>query len=259
MLTGVGQMSYGGTGSTVMQIELSSGTAAFVQRPPTKSAALGVVLATDIFGLRPAFENLATRLAAQRGWTVVATDSLPQLSGRGFDERMAALPELDDDRQLGDLELAADAAGCDRVALVGFCMGGSFAMKARPRGRFERIVSFYGMVHPLWAGPGQADPLERAAAATEVPLLAIAGEEDEFVPAEHLAELEQAKATVLRFAGAGHAFAHDPEAESFRPEAAADAWGHAHAFLDGLPVAPGEWNPATGFVPSKQSTAGPAT
>jgi carboxymethylenebutenolidase len=241
-----------------MQIALSSSTTAFIRRPPANPTGLGVVLATDIFGLRPAFENLAAQLAAERGWTVVATDSLPGLSGCGFDERMAALPELDDDSQLRDLELAAEAAGCDRVALIGFCMGGSFAMKARPRGRFERIVSFYGMVHPMWAGPGQADPLERVCAAPEVPMLAIVGDQDEFVPAEHVAELEHTNATVMRFAGVGHAFAHDPNVDSFRPEAAADAWKQAFAFLDCPPVVPGEGSLETHFVPSTPSTDRPA-
>jgi dienelactone hydrolase len=231
-----------------MQIELSSGTRAFIERPAARTSDLGVVLGTDIFGLRPAFEDLAGRLAREHGWTVAAVDSLPGHAGEGMEERLSALPGLDDDRQLGDLDLAAKEAGCKRTALVGFCMGGAFALKARPRGGFERIVSFYGMVHPAWAGDQQADPLERAAAAPQVPLLAIVGERDEFIPAEHVAELERASVTVLRYAGAGHAFAHDPDSGGFMGEAADDAWVRACRFLHDEEVRAGRWDPTDGFV-----------
>jgi len=231
-----------------MQIELSSGTRAFIERPAGGTSELGVVMATDIFGLRPAFEALAGRLAGEHGWTVAAVDSLPGHDGKGMEERLGVLPGLEDERQLGDLDLAARETGCEQVALVGFCMGGAFALKARRRNGFDRIVSFYGMVHPAWAGDQQADPLECAAAAPEVPLLAIVGERDEFIPAEHVAELEQASATVLRYAGAGHAFAHDPESSGFLAAAADDAWDRAGRFLQGEEVRAGRWDPAAGFV-----------
>ena len=37
--------------------------------------------------------------------------------------RFAVLPELSDDRLLGDAVDLADLTGCDDVGLIGFCMG----------------------------------------------------------------------------------------------------------------------------------------
>ena len=56
---------------------------------------------------------------------------------------MAHARELDDERQVGDLVAAADRTGCERTAVIGFCMGGMFALKAAGSGRFDRAVSFY--------------------------------------------------------------------------------------------------------------------
>lgn len=158
--------------------------------------------------------------------------------------------------------LAVDIIGLRQVfhaVLIGFCMGGAFAMKARPGGRFDRIVSFYGMIHPAWAGPQQADPLARVSAVPEVPLLALLGENDELVPRADVEELERTTATVVRYAGAGHAFAHDPNSELHQPDATADAWGRATDFVYGGTVRSGRWDAqAMGCASARATKAVPA-
>ena len=56
----------------------------------------------------------------------------------------------------------ADATGCERVGLIGFCMGGMYALKAAGLGRFARVVSFYGMIRVprRWTSEGQGQPLK---------------------------------------------------------------------------------------------------
>jgi len=69
------------------------------------------------------------------------------------------------------------------------------------------------------------------------PLLAFFGAEDVLIPQSDVLELRaraQARGlpveTVI-YTGAGHAFANDSRPESYRAEAAADAWKRALAFF----------------------------
>ena len=81
--------------------------------------------------------------------------------GPDVEPRFAAVPSVDDDAHLRDLLEAAAATGCDRVGLIGFCLGGMYCHKASRSDRFTRIVSFYGMIRvpEAWNGPGQDEPL----------------------------------------------------------------------------------------------------
>lgn len=215
---------------------LPSGTPAELVLPdgaPTR----GVVVAADIGGLRPLFDDMATRLAGEHGWAVFVVEPWPGREGMALEERLQSVGELDDARQVGDLVDAAallrDQAGVDRVAVIGFCMGGMYAMKASATGAFDRAVSFYGMIRvpEQWRGPGQADALDAVAAGGSCPVLAIIGTVDPWTPSEQVDELEAAGATVVRYDGADHAFVHDPSRPVHRPDDAADAWRRAADFL----------------------------
>jgi dienelactone hydrolase len=146
---------------------------------------------------------------------------------------MAAVPSLDDDRHLADLEAAADATGCDRVGLLGFCMGGMYCFKAARSDRFERIASFYGMIRlpENWVGPGQGEPLAHLAAGHPDRVLAIIGELDHYTRPDDVVALEASGVRVVRYPDAEHGFAHAPERPAHRPVDAADAFQRAHTWL----------------------------
>jgi carboxymethylenebutenolidase len=218
-----------------MRITLPSGTPAELARPegdPTR----GLVVFPDIGGLRTLFDHMVARLAAENGWAVCAVelwpgrDDLPTLP-----ERLAAGGSLEDDRVLGDAVAAADATGVDPVGVLGFCMGGMYALKAAGTGRFDRAVSFYGMgrVPDMWRSPTQGEPLDALTSAGACPALEIAGTVDQWVPAADLAALEAAGVEVVRYEGADHGFVHDPDRPAHRPDDAADAWRRALAHLSG--------------------------
>ena len=83
-----------------MRITLPSGTPAELARPE-RASGLGVALHPDIGGLRPLFDDLCARLAAEQGWTVCAPEPFPGREAMTLEERMAAVAGLDDERQLG--------------------------------------------------------------------------------------------------------------------------------------------------------------
>ncbi len=210
---------------------------------PDGEALGGVVLVADVHGLRPLMEDIARRLATH-GLAVCAPETFARLFPAGgslsSEERMARAGELHDDVVMEDLAEAADhLAAADHVGTVsvmGFCLGGSYALKAAASGRFERAVAFYGLVRtlPAWTGGGQRDALDVAAGAC--PTLAIFGEVDPYTPVSDIDALRQAWAgktdhKVVVYPGADHAFAHDPDRPEHRPDDAADAWHRTLAFL----------------------------
>ena len=221
-----------------MRIELPTGTPAELALPDG-TPARGVVLAPDIMGLRPLFDDLCRRLADEYGWAVCAPDPFPGRETLSVDERMGAMAGLDDDRQVGDLLAAADVlvsrAEVDRIGVLGFCMGGMYTFKASGTGRFDRAVAFYGMIRvpERWQGPGQGSPLDAVAREGAGPVLALLGGEDPFTPAADIDALRAVgdRVTVVVYPDAQHGFVHDASRPTHRADDAADAWARVAAFF----------------------------
>jgi carboxymethylenebutenolidase len=222
-----------------MRVTLPSGTPAEVALPSVQ-AIRGVVVYPDIHGLRPLFDDLATGLAEQREWAVAEVELFPELDpGASVDDRFAAVPNLDDGRILADAAAAADLlverAGVSRVAVMGFCIGGMYAYKAAASTRFDRAVSFYGMIRipAAWRGEGQREPLVALGDSHVCPVLAVVGGMDPYTPHDDVAELRRfgALVRVLPFPEAEHGFVHDPARPAHRPGDAAAAWAAAADFL----------------------------
>jgi carboxymethylenebutenolidase len=222
---------------TSLRSDLPSGTACSVAIP-TAAAIRGVVVIPDIAGLRPLFDDLVARLAADYGWAVAAIEPFPGHDLPTIEDRFAAVPKLDDARLLGDATAAADLlvaqSGVERVAVIGFCMGGMYAYKAAGTGRFDRAAPFYGMIRlPAdWEGPGHRQPLDCLASPGVCPVLSIIGGKDPYTPAEDVAELARfGNVTPVVYPEAEHGFVHDASRPSHRAGDAADAWTRVAAFL----------------------------
>jgi carboxymethylenebutenolidase len=216
---------------------------AFHARPVSTPLA-GLVLVPDLLGLRPLFEDICLRLASH-GFAVCAVEpfsrNITEAGGPlDMDARRARMTDIYDEVVLEDLADAADhlaaADGVAGCAILGFCMGGAFTLKAAATGRFERAVPFYGLLRmpPGWAGPGRHDAIERAADAC--PTLAIFGDSDPYVPVADIDALravwaDRADHKVVVYPGADHGFVHDPDRDAHRPTDAADAWRRALGFL----------------------------
>jgi carboxymethylenebutenolidase len=222
-----------------MELTLPSGTAAYVAR--SEGATRGLVVIPDVWGLRPLFTDMCDDLAARTGWSVGTFEIFPgrDLPGEGDPDagpaRFAVMPEMSDRDLLGDAVAVADEIGLEHVGLIGFCMGGMYALKASFLERFDRIAAFYGMIHvpEAWSGPEQGEPLAALSARGTTAVMAIVGSVDPYTPPGHVQELRDAGVDVVEYVGADHGFVHDPSRPSHRADDAAAAWDRVLTFLAG--------------------------
>jgi carboxymethylenebutenolidase len=206
-----------------------------VHTRPDGMPVAGVVLHTDIMGVRPLFEDMAQRIATH-GFAVCMPEPFVRLNEsqrESIEARMAAVPELDDATQLGDLESAANRLVVEddvsTVSVLGFCIGGYYTFKAAASGRFDRAVAFYGMLRtpPNWKSATHRDPLDTIA--DVCPTLAVFGGNDAFTPPEDIDALRNAWSNrpdceIVVIEGAEHGFVHDPERPAHRADDAATLW-----------------------------------
>lgn len=217
-----------------MRITLPTGTPAELIGPAEVDASTrGLVVFPDIMGLRPLFDDMCARLAAEQGWVVCAVEPFPGREHLGVEERLGAMATLSDARLRADALAAAEATGCRAVGAIGFCMGGMLAFKASGVGRFDRVAGFYGMIRlpDAWRGPDLADAIDTLRLGDRCPALAIIGTADPYTPPADVADAEAAGVEVVRYEGAEHGFVHDASRPAHRVADAADAWRRVIGFL----------------------------
>jgi carboxymethylenebutenolidase len=115
-------------------------------------------------------------------------------------------------------------------------MGGMNVYRAAGTGRFDRAVSFYGMIRPPepWSSPGD-DPLDALARPECCPVLALCGGADRWTPPADIEDLRAVgdHITVVVYDQADHGFVHDASRPVHRAEDAGDAWRRVSDFLGG--------------------------
>lgn len=214
--------------------------------PRGASALPGLVVIPDVRGLSEHYRDIARRFAGE-GFFALAVDlysreGAPDLPDM---EAIAAwIRQLPDPRVLADLGAAVGYLAArpevraDRVGITGYCLGGQYAlMAACTVPGLAACVSWYGMLRYAEHDERKPEsPLQMAPRLT-CPYLGLFGAEDALIPR---ADVEELRAILTRagktftlhsYAGAGHAFFNDTRPDMYRPEAAADAWPRALAFL----------------------------
>jgi carboxymethylenebutenolidase len=118
----------------------------------------------------------------------------------------------------------------DRVGVIGWCMGGRYAMElATQEPGLDAVVAYYG-----------APPTDSAAIARiQAPVLGSFGAEDKGPSPDQVRAFEKAmkaagkSADLKIYEGAGHAFANvNNPWGGYREAAARDAWARTVAFLE---------------------------
>ena len=215
------------------KIELSTGTPAEIVHPQTGRPKAGIVLVPDIMGLRPLFEEHCARLSKEWKVSVCAPELFPGGDKWGLEQRMKKAKGLSDEDKINDILAAAQRTGCDTVHLVGFCMGGMYALKAAVEDRFTKCVSFYGMIRvpKQWKSKNQGEPLDLLSDRAAMHVMHICGDNDVYVPVSDIEDLKKLGATTVVYKGAEHGFVHDPDRPAHREKDAKDAWLKAKKFL----------------------------
>jgi carboxymethylenebutenolidase len=211
---------------------------AYVATPAGAGPWPAVLVIQEAFGLNGHIKEVARRIAAE-GYVALAPD-LFYRGGRGRTARYDELPKaLELMGALKDDEIVADVAAAiahleaqptvrkGRIGITGFCMGGrvSYLVACALPDRIAAAVPFYG----------GGIPVERTAT-LRAPVLAFFGDDDPFIPMDRVEALRAEAATqgkpveIVVYPKAPHGFFCN-ERDSYRPEAAADAWTRTKAFL----------------------------
>jgi carboxymethylenebutenolidase len=192
----------------------------------------GVLVIQEAFGVTPHILDVVSRFEAE-GYAAVAPDLYHGTvfdHATPFDEVRPTLTSLTGEGILADLDAAIEGLPVppSRVAVVGFCMGGTVALYAGAMRELGAAVSFYGggVTESRWEG---VPPLLELAPGLRTPWLGLYGDDDAGIPVDQVEQLRRAAGLapvpvrLERFSGAGHAFFNDAR-PAYSKEAAEAAW-----------------------------------
>lgn len=196
-------------------------TTAHVARPHEDLSA-GVLLIQEWWGINEHIRDLAGRFANE-GYLCVAPDLYRGRLAADKDEAAAMMQALQIEDGLETIRKAVVAATetykVESFAIIGFCMGGTFALRAAcEMPELKAAAPFYGDIP-------EANVLQKL----KVPTLFIAGERDAWINPEKVNYLKEiAKkynlpVEVVSY-DADHAFFNDTRPQVYDEQAAADAW-----------------------------------
>lgn len=215
-------------------------TTAYVTRPHEKVDA-AVILIQEWWGINAHIRDIAGRYADE-GYLCVAPDLYRGRVAADKEEASAMMQALQIEDGIETIRKAMDAAeetyGIKKFAINGYCMGGTFALRAACEiPELKAAAPFYGDI-----------PEEKVLHKLKVPTLFIAGKRDAWINQEKVDGLKGVAAKnnlpveVISY-DADHAFFNDTRPEVYNAEAAADAWQkvqeHFRKYLQGAGAAAG--------------------
>jgi len=188
-----------------------------------------VIVIHEWWGLNDQVRGIVRRLAAE-GFCGFAVDLYRGTLAKDAEEAGKLMQALDAKRALSDLHAAVQAllqrAG-GRVGVMGFCMGGAYALAtAAHNPEVKAVVAYYGIPKPEVADVSRI----------HAKVLGHYASRDRSVSPERVDGLEKTlreakvQATVHRYE-ADHAFANEKRPEVYAPQAAELAWKRTLAFL----------------------------
>ncbi|HKJ94755.1 MAG TPA: dienelactone hydrolase family protein [Gammaproteobacteria bacterium] len=228
------------TRDTTLTLSPSDGTTmtCHASEPSAGEPRGGLLLLQEAFGVNDHIIDLARRLANE-GYRVIAPE-LYHRTAPGFqadyddiDQARAEMAKLTEDGLTADLVAAHEwlksgGVAEERIASIGFCLGGRVAFLANLALPLAGAISFYG-----GGIPGLADRFSQGSG----PHLLVWGGRDHAIDREQREATERGLDeagrlyTSIVFSEAGHGFFCDRR-DSYAPSAAAQAWPLTLAFLE---------------------------
>lgn len=196
-------------------------TTAYVARPHSEFSA-AVLLIQEWWGINQHIRDIAGRYAGE-GYLCVAPDLFRGRVAKDAAEASALMHALAIEDGLETIRKAMEAAestyNVKQFAVTGYCMGGTFALRAACElPELKAAAPFYGDI-----------PEEKVLRNLKVPTLFIAGKRDAWINEEKVSGLKEIAAKhhlpveVISY-DADHAFFNDTRPEVYDAEAAQDAW-----------------------------------
>ncbi|HEV7859950.1 MAG TPA: dienelactone hydrolase family protein [Pyrinomonadaceae bacterium] len=209
-------------GMTSAFVALPAGMETSADTASAKTNAAAVILIHEWWGINDHMRDIAGRYAAE-GFVCVAPDLYRGKTARDTQEASRMMQELTTEDGLDIIRRAIaetqSAYGVSKVCITGYCMGGTFALRAACEiETLGAAAPFYGDI-----------PEEEKLAQLSVPTLFIAAKLDNWITPSKVKELEDAASKhnlpveVISY-DADHAFFNDTRPEVYHPVAAQDAW-----------------------------------
>ena len=219
----------------------------YLTQPEGEGSHPAVVVIQEIWGVNSHIQSVVDRLPSL-GYVGLAPAMFHRegpMTTRLHEEMDTAIARM---RNSTDADILADVNAAmaylkaqsfvvgDKIGIVGFCYGGRVSYLAACNvSDLAASVVFYGggIGNALGDGPS---PLEQTAN-IGCPMLGLFGVEDANPTPDDVAKMDSKLTTHGKahefhsYDGAGHGF-HCETRASYRPEAAADAWGKAVAWFD---------------------------
>jgi carboxymethylenebutenolidase len=230
-----------------LNLQVDDGTTmrAYMAQPQGSGKFPGMLVFQEAFGVDKHIRDVTERFATE-GYIAIAPELFHRTAPPGFEgntsDFQSVMPHV---MALNDKDAEADVRGAhkvllrqsaidaQRIACVGFCMGGRVSFLANLVLPLRAAISFYGGgIAKSERGPGLLHRAEQAKA----PIFLFWGGEDKHIgPGQRQAvsqALREAKKTFasMEFADADHAFFNDTR-PNYNREAAEQAWELSKAFL----------------------------
>ncbi|MBD0372216.1 MAG: dienelactone hydrolase family protein [Pyrinomonadaceae bacterium] len=197
-------------------------TTAHVAVPSGDPPPAAVILIQEWWGINDHIRDIASRYAAE-GYICVAPDLYRGKVTRDAEEASKLMHALETDDGIDTIRSAIEETkrkyGVSRIGITGYCMGGTFALRAAcDLSELDAAAPFYGDI-----------PEEETLKQLKVATLFIAGERDQWITPEKVEGLKEAArkynlpVEVVSY-DADHAFFNDTRPEVYNPQAAQDAW-----------------------------------
>src|SRR2546421_529107 len=181
-----------------------------------------VIVIQEWWGINDHIRDIASRYAKE-GYICAAPDLYRGKLARDPEEASKLMHDLSTEDGMSTIKLAVEEVrqkyGVEKIGITGFCMGGTFALRAACEiDTLRASAPFYGDI-----------PDEKTLSQLKVPTLFIAGARDNWITPEKVNELKEAAhkyklpVEVVSY-DADHAFFNNTRPEVYNPDAAADAW-----------------------------------
>ncbi|WP_166805544.1 dienelactone hydrolase family protein [Cryobacterium sp. Hb1] len=210
---------------------------------PAGVARAGIIVLHEVWGLSAPVADLVVRLA-DCGYITAAPHLYhriadPVVSGGKFAQARRYHNTLTTAGLTGDIESALAwirARGAQKVAILGFSMGGTLALWAAATLHIDAAVTFYGanLASPRW--PGILCGID-AARVLKAPWLGIYAGKDASTPARDIQRMREilthstTQSAVVVYPKVRHGFALDPDLSRHAADETADAFKRTALFL----------------------------